>query len=59
MHQHIGVIGYGEVGKIFAGGLKLKSDVETVSAWDLKFLEEIGGNVHVEHAQSASIFVAK
>lgn len=33
--EHIGMIGYGEVGKIFTAGLK--SSVRTVSAWDLKF----------------------
>lgn len=59
MHSQIGVIGYGEVGKIFASGLRLKTGVLTVSAWDLKFLEDSRPNVHVEHAQSASIFVAK
>ena len=33
--QHIGMIGYGEVGKIFTAGLK--GQVAHVSAWDLKF----------------------
>jgi 3-hydroxyisobutyrate dehydrogenase-like beta-hydroxyacid dehydrogenase len=33
--EHIGMVGYGEVGKIFTAGLK--SSVLTVSAWDLKF----------------------
>jgi len=33
--QHLGLIGYGEVGRIFSAGLKEK--VSTVSAWDLKF----------------------
>lgn len=33
--EHIGMVGYGEVGKIFTAGLK--SSVIGVSAWDLKF----------------------
>ena len=59
MNHQVGVIGYGEVGKIFASGLKLKTGVQTVCAWDLKFLKDIRPNVHIEHAQSASLFVAK
>ena len=33
----IGLIGYGEVGKIFTSGLIGKAGVHSVSAWDLKF----------------------
>jgi len=33
--EHIGMVGYGEVGKIFTAGLK--TSVLTVSAWDTKF----------------------
>ena len=33
--EHIGMVGYGEVGKIFTTGLLSK--VLDVSAWDLKF----------------------
>ena len=33
--EHIGMIGYGEVGRIFTSGLK--SSVLSVSAWDLQF----------------------
>jgi len=33
--QHIGMIGYGEVGKIFTAGLKDK--VSSTGAWDVKF----------------------
>jgi 3-hydroxyisobutyrate dehydrogenase-like beta-hydroxyacid dehydrogenase len=42
--QNIGVIGYGEVGKIFAAGLKPQSGVRSVGAWDLKFLGDAGGD---------------
>ena len=37
MQNSIGLIGYGEVGKIFCVGLKTKPGIESVSAWDLKF----------------------
>jgi 3-hydroxyisobutyrate dehydrogenase-like beta-hydroxyacid dehydrogenase len=38
MHpQRLGLVGYGEVGKIFASGLKPR--VSSASAWDLKFAE--------------------
>ena len=39
MHNNIGLIGYGEVGKIFCAGLKTKPGIESVSAWDLKFAD--------------------
>ena len=35
--QRIGLIGHGEVGKIFASGLKDRPGVSAVGAWDLKF----------------------
>ena len=33
--EHLGIVGYGEVGKVFAAGLKER--MRSVSAWDLKF----------------------
>ena len=33
----IGLIGYGEVGKIFAAALVGQAGVASVGAWDLKF----------------------
>ena len=33
--EHLGIVGYGEVGKVFAAGLKDR--MRSVSAWDLKF----------------------
>jgi len=33
--EHLGIVGYGEVGKAFAAGLKDR--MRSVSAWDLKF----------------------
>jgi len=35
----IGLVGYGEVGKIFSAGLKDKPGVTAMHAWDLKFAE--------------------
>ena len=58
MHSHIGVIGYGEVGKIFAASLKTKTGVATVSAWDLKFSDSEQLEAQQKHAQDASVFVA-
>ena len=58
MHSKVGVIGYGEVGKIFASGLKPMPGVAAVAAWDLKFSQPNAGLAHVEHAQKASVFVA-
>ena len=37
--QRIGLIGHGEVGKIFTSGLKDRPGVTTVGAWDLKFAD--------------------
>ena len=58
MHVHIGVIGYGEVGQIFAAGLKAKPGVESVTAWDLKFLEPNSLSSLEKRAQAASVFIA-
>jgi 3-hydroxyisobutyrate dehydrogenase-like beta-hydroxyacid dehydrogenase len=51
----IGIIGYGEVGKIFASGLKTKSGVQSVAAWDLKFKDEASGGVELLHAAQAGV----
>jgi 3-hydroxyisobutyrate dehydrogenase-like beta-hydroxyacid dehydrogenase len=61
MHEHIGVIGvigYGEVGQIFASGLKTKPGVVSVHAWDLKFLEEKILPGLEKRAQEASVLIA-
>ncbi len=55
MNPHIGVIGYGEVGKIFATGLKTKPGVESVSAWDLKFANVALQGQELAHAQAAGV----
>jgi 3-hydroxyisobutyrate dehydrogenase-like beta-hydroxyacid dehydrogenase len=53
---NIGLVGYGEVGKIFGAGLKDKSGVATVSAWDLKFAE--AARQAAEHAHAAGARIA-
>jgi 3-hydroxyisobutyrate dehydrogenase-like beta-hydroxyacid dehydrogenase len=58
MKKHLGMIGYGEVGKVFSAGLKLKPDIESVCAWDLKFAEQALAPNEIEHAQAAGVRAA-
>jgi 3-hydroxyisobutyrate dehydrogenase-like beta-hydroxyacid dehydrogenase len=51
----IGIIGYGEVGKIFATGLKDKPGVAAVVAWDVKFTHEASGGAELAHAAQADV----
>jgi 3-hydroxyisobutyrate dehydrogenase-like beta-hydroxyacid dehydrogenase len=53
--EHIGMIGYGEVGKIFAAGLKAQADVRAVGAWDLKFANPEGRGAAQAHAAQAGV----
>ncbi|OYQ39474.1 dehydrogenase [Rhodoferax sp. TH121] len=39
--QHLGLVGYGEVGRIFSAGLR--SHVASCSVWDLKFADFVTG----------------
>ncbi len=55
MNKHIGLIGYGEVGKVFAEGLKTKPGVESVGAWDLKFASAAPQGNELAHAQGAGV----
>src|SRR6478609_8243780 len=48
--QAIGLVGYGEVGRIFAAGLR--PQVEQLSAWDLKFA---GGDAERQQAQGQGV----
>jgi 3-hydroxyisobutyrate dehydrogenase-like beta-hydroxyacid dehydrogenase len=52
---NIGLVGYGEVGKIFGAGLKDKAGVATVSAWDLKFADTAVQATETSHAREAGI----
>ena len=51
----IGVIGYGEVGKVFAKGLQGKAGVTAVAAWDLKFADSTLREGERAHAQGAGV----
>jgi 3-hydroxyisobutyrate dehydrogenase-like beta-hydroxyacid dehydrogenase len=55
----IGIIGYGEVGKIFASGLKAKSGVTHMAAWDLNFQDEASGASELIHAAQAGVQACK
>ena len=51
----LGLIGYGEVGKIFSAGLNGLSVVTAVGAWDLKFARADTGAAERAHAASAGV----
>jgi 3-hydroxyisobutyrate dehydrogenase-like beta-hydroxyacid dehydrogenase len=53
--RHIGLVGYGEVGKIFGAGLRPQDGVAAVSAWDLKFAAGASRAVEIAHASQAGI----
>ena len=55
MHKHLGLIGYGEVGKIFSSGLKPQPGIESVSAWDVKFAATASQQHELAHAAGAGI----
>lgn len=48
--QHIGLIGYGEVGKTFALGLQSQPGVASVGAWDTKFAQAATRDAELAHA---------
>ncbi|MEJ6023673.1 DUF1932 domain-containing protein [Ramlibacter sp. PS4R-6] len=49
----IGVVGYGEVGKIFSKGLKDR--VRAMGAWDLKFAQAATRDAELAHAGDAGV----
>ena len=53
--QRIGVIGYGEVGKIFSAGLRTQPGVAGVGAWDLTFACPETAGVEKTHAAQAGV----
>ena len=53
----IGLIGYGEVGKIFAAALVGQADVASVGAWDLKFARPDIAAAERDHAARAGMQV--
>ncbi|MDB5930879.1 MAG: 6-phosphogluconate dehydrogenase, NAD-binding protein, partial [Polaromonas sp.] len=52
---NIGLIGYGEVGKIFSAGLKGKPGAGAMSAWDLKLINPLTQAVELDHAAQAGV----
>jgi 3-hydroxyisobutyrate dehydrogenase-like beta-hydroxyacid dehydrogenase len=53
--QRIGLVGHGEVGKIFARGLRGKPGVAEVSAWDLKFANPATRDAELAVAREAGV----
>jgi 3-hydroxyisobutyrate dehydrogenase-like beta-hydroxyacid dehydrogenase len=51
----LGLIGYGEVGKIFGAGLQRQAGVVSVSAWDLKFAAAASQAAETAHAANSGI----
>ena len=51
--NHLGMVGYGEVGKIITAGLK--SQMQSVSVWDLKFVDAAAKSTELTHAKNAGI----
>ena len=51
--QRIGIVGYGEVGKIFAAGLK--PHAAEVAAWDLKFANAAVADAETAHARQQGV----
>ncbi len=56
--QHVGLVGYGEVGRVFAAGLL--PQVGSVRAWDLKFIAEASlREASRGHAMAAGVDVCE
>jgi len=52
---HLGLVGYGEVGKIFSAGLLGKPGVASVAAWDLKLADYAQSSALQQHATQAGV----
>jgi 3-hydroxyisobutyrate dehydrogenase-like beta-hydroxyacid dehydrogenase len=53
--EKVGLIGYGEVGKIFAAGIRAQAGVQSVGAWDLKFSTSDGRAAAEPHAAPVGV----
>jgi 3-hydroxyisobutyrate dehydrogenase-like beta-hydroxyacid dehydrogenase len=53
--EQVGLIGYGEVGKIFAAGIRSQAGVRAVGAWDLKFANSEARAASEMHAAQAGV----
>ncbi|MES2946520.1 MAG: DUF1932 domain-containing protein [Pseudomonadota bacterium] len=51
----LGIVGYGEVGKICAQGLKGKPGLASISAWDLKFIDAATSATEQSHADQVGV----
>jgi 3-hydroxyisobutyrate dehydrogenase-like beta-hydroxyacid dehydrogenase len=51
--NHLGMVGYGEVGKIITSGLQ--NQMQSVHVWDLKFLDSQAKTAELAHAAAAGI----
>lgn len=58
MNLNVGLIGYGEFGKIFSNGLKAK-DVAWVGAWDVIFGDAVFGGAQRLHASAHRVEVCE
>jgi 3-hydroxyisobutyrate dehydrogenase-like beta-hydroxyacid dehydrogenase len=55
--DRLGIVGYGEVGRVFAAGLR-KAGVSDLTVWDLKFIDPAKGPEPLAHAQVAGAVAA-
>lgn len=55
--DRLGIVGYGEVGRIFAAGLR-KAGVSDLAVWDLKFIDPAKDPEPLAHAQVAGAVAA-
>lgn len=53
--ERIGLIGYGEVGKIFSVGLKSKPGVAAMAVWDLNLTNPVTQAAELSHAAKAGV----
>lgn len=53
--HHIGLIGYGEVGKTFGAGLRGATGIESIRAWDLTFADADRREAERAHARAAGV----
>ncbi len=55
--RRVGVVGYGEVGKIFSAGIRTQAGIASVGAWDLKFQSPESLAKEAAHAGAAGVAV--
>ncbi len=55
MQRHVGLVGYGEVGRTFTAGLKGCEGVASMGAWDLKFAAPAVRDAELAHAAQHGI----